>query len=118
MNRLNLTPGCFQEFCEALRSQCALRSANVADHLCSVVSDILTDSWFVIDNNPISSSINRSTEQGDPLADMLVNLFMIKVLNSILSFLADAGFGVPHTPVTTNLLGEHSPRHLDRYVLC
>ena len=72
-------------------------------------SDILNDNWFLIDNNPNPCTINRSTRQGDPLADLLFNFFAAVILKSIRSALSDAGYGVPFSPVSTTLFGDASP---------
>ena len=74
-----------------------------------VISDILTDNWFLIENNPNPRTINRSTKQGDPLADLLFNFLAAVILKSIRSALSEAGYGVPYNPVSTALFGDLSP---------
>ena len=89
MNRLNLLSECFADLCAALHAPSALSAAGVPEHLQGVISDILIDNWFLIHNNPNPCIINRSTRQGDPLADLLFNFFAAVILKSIRASLTD-----------------------------
>ena len=62
MTRLNLPSECYADLCAALKAPSALSAAGVPAHLQGVISDILTDNWFLIDNNPNPCTINRSTK--------------------------------------------------------
>ena len=109
MTRLNLPSECYADLCAALNAPSALSAAGVLAHLQGVISDILTDNWFLIDNNPNPCTINRSTKQGDPLADLLFNFFAAVILKSIRAPLSAAGHGVVYTPISTTLFGDLSP---------
>ena len=109
MTRLNLPSECYADLCAALNAPSALSAAGVPAHLQGVISDILTDNWFLIDNNPNPCIINRSTKQGDPLADLLFNFFAAVILKSIRASLSAAGYGVVYTPVSTTLFGDLNP---------
>ena len=76
MNRLNLPSESFADLCAALNAPSALSAAGVPEHLQGVISDILIDNWFLIDN-PNPGTVNRSTKQGDPLADLLFNFLQL-----------------------------------------
>ena len=76
MDRLNLPSECYADLCSALNAPSALSAAGVPNHLRGVISEILTDNWFLIDSNPNPCTINRSTKQGDPLADLLFNFLL------------------------------------------
>ena len=69
------------------------------------LTSLLTTGFLLI----IIPHLVLSTKQGDPLADMLFKFFMVKVWTSIRQSLSAAGFGVPYTPVQTNLFGDHPP---------
>ena len=109
MDRLNLPSECFPDLCAALHAPSALSAAGVPAHLQGVISDILTDNWFLIENNPNPCTINRSTKQGDPLADLLFNFFVAVILKQIRSALSAQGLGVPYSPVSSILFGDLDP---------
>ena len=109
MNRLNLPSECLADLCAALNAPSAPSAAGVPEHLQGVISDILNDNWFLIDNNPNPCTISRNTKPGDLLADLLFNFFAAVILKSIRSALSDAGYGVPVNPVSTTLFGDASP---------
>lgn len=110
INRLNPPSECLADLCAALKAPSSLSAAGVPEHFQGVISDILTDNWFLIDNNPNTCIINRSTKQGDPLADLLFNFFAAVILKSIRTSLTDAGYGVAYSPVSTTFFGDLSPR--------
>jgi len=105
MSRLALPPECFEELCQTIRENSALVQAGVPTHLLNVTEDVLSDNWFLIDNNPEPCTIERSTKQGDPLADILFNFFAARILKSIRSKLSDAGIGLRVPSCDTTLLG-------------
>ena len=68
--RLNLPCECFESLCQTLKSSPALVQAQVPAHLQNISLDILDNNWFLTNNDSAPSTNNRSTKQGDPLADL------------------------------------------------
>ena len=99
MSRLNLPIEAFHDLCKQLHEQHALAQAEVPSHLQNVAIDVLSNNWFLIENSDRPCSINRSTKQGDPTADLFFNFFMARVLKTIRRELESNNLGIqiPHT---------------------
>jgi len=107
IKRLNLPGECYTELCEALKAPSVLKEAKVPDHLHNVAVDILENNWFLINNNPNPSTVNRSTKQGDPLADLFFNFFMARILKNIRNALHASGYGL-HIPEVESAIFGHT----------
>jgi hypothetical protein len=108
MSRLKLPPDAFQDLCMQLHEAPVLTSAGVPEHLKLVASDVLSNNWFMIENSAQPNSINCSTKQGDPTADIFFNFFMSRVLRTIRKNLELAGLClvIPASPASdSNPLG-------------
>ena len=97
MSRLNLPVEAFHDLCVQLREAHTLAQAEVPEHLQNVATDVLSNNWFLIENSEHPCSINCSTKQGGPTADLFFNFFMSRVLRTIRKELElhDLGLKVP-----------------------
>ena len=96
----------------------AIQAAGFPAHFQGVISDILTDNWSPVDNNPNPCTINRSTKQGDPLADLVSTFFAAVILKAIRSAFVEANFGVPYNPAASPFFWGHQFRGDYRPVVC
>ena len=81
---------CFREFLQTVRDTCALVSAGVPQPMISVVSNLASNSFFVMKGISGLVHYKKGTGAGTPTADLLFTFLMARVMRAIHSKLVAA----------------------------
>ncbi|CAE7840747.1 unnamed protein product [Symbiodinium sp. CCMP2592] len=90
LHRLDVPAHAVHELYAKLDKLAALPNLDASDHLQSVVSDVLSGTWFRLDGRACLTATARGTRPGDPLADALFSLTLSAYLKSALECLRQA----------------------------
>ena len=94
LKSLNLPPDAMHHLAEMLKTGTIMEQAGLPLHLQQLLAEMHSSSWFNVNLSRKHAKTERGTKPGDPLADIIFNFVMAKVLKMVRQLFADNDLSV------------------------